>query len=179
MISNKWNSPEKQPDLSAQFYTNICRNLFEFLKSSNQFNLQRRTQCLFKKLLSQKNSNKTFSSSTIHKATLLNYQQILNTWNRHVFYTTIMYQKKEQIHIQKLFLTVTSRSAIFRYIGFSKSSNTQDHLDHNENLFRSIDVMHVWFDENYFLKKLMSSNPSLSQEETKSKISHVKCWICE
>ena len=48
------------------------------------------------------------------------------------------------------FSKVAARSVLFRDIGFSKGSDTQNHLYHNENLFRSIDMMWVLFDENYF-----------------------------
>ena len=42
------------------------------------------------------------------------------------------------------------RSGIFRYIGFSKGSATQNHLYHNENVFRSIDMRRVSFAKNNF-----------------------------
>ena len=45
---------------------------------------------------------------------------------------------------------VAARSVLFRDIGFSKGSDTQNHLYYNENLFRSIDMRWVLFDENYF-----------------------------
>ena len=41
-------------------------------------------------------------------------------------------------------------SGIFRYIGFSKGSATQNHLYHNENVFRSIDMRRVSFAKNNF-----------------------------
>ena len=45
---------------------------------------------------------------------------------------------------------MTPGSRIFRDIRFSKGSDTQDQLYHNENLFRRIDMMWVLFEENYF-----------------------------
>ena len=45
---------------------------------------------------------------------------------------------------------VIPRIRIFRDIGFSKGSDTQNHSYHNENLFKSIDMMWVLFDENHF-----------------------------
>ena len=45
---------------------------------------------------------------------------------------------------------VTSSLRTFGHLGFSKDSDTQNYLYHNENLFRSIDMMRVLFDENYF-----------------------------
>ena len=45
---------------------------------------------------------------------------------------------------------VTSSLRTFGHLGFSKDSDTQNHLYHNENLFRGIDIMRVLFDENYF-----------------------------
>ena len=46
---------------------------------------------------------------------------------------------------------VIPRIRIFPDIGFSKGSDTQNHLYYNKNLFKSIDMMWVSFDENYFL----------------------------
>ena len=45
---------------------------------------------------------------------------------------------------------VAFRLRIFPDMGFWKGSGTQNHLFHNENMFRSIDMMRVLFDENYF-----------------------------
>ena len=46
---------------------------------------------------------------------------------------------------------VAFRLRTFPDMGFWKGSDTQNHLYYNKNLFKSIDMMWVSFDENYFL----------------------------